>query len=87
MQESDNLSDFLNKHLINLRSGNLIIVSGSILKSKYNISTNDDYCVGILLSNAFTIDGNKNIYYTKMYKTLILDSIVNIRQSDIKEML
>ena len=87
MTESDNLSDFLNKHLINLRSGNLVIVSGDTLKSKYNIDTNDENCIGVLLSNAFTIDSNKNIYYSKMYKIFILDNIINIRQSDIKEKL
>ena len=85
MKALGRLSDFLNKHIISLQKGNIVIVKGTILTAKYSLSTDSDVCVGLLLSNGFTIDEDKNIFYSKMYKVFILGSIINIRQSDIQE--
>ena len=85
LKELDSLFDFLNKHLISLKPGDMITICGDVLRTKYDVITSENFCVGLLLSSGFNIDRYKNIYYTKMYKVLILDKIILVKQSDIQE--
>jgi len=85
--------DTFNKHLHFLKEGDLVIVDANVLK-KYNLSPASKLTIGILVSDKLnTLPGwdspeiNRNIIYDKLYKVMILNKVITIGHSDIKELI